>query len=245
MKRTVLAGLVAATLVANYASAADLPRKAPLPAPVPAPVYAWTGCYIGGNVGWARAETEVSFVGLGADFNRSADGFAGGGQIGCDYQFASNWVIGIQGMVDATSIEAERVSVLFPLNTIHARVRGFATITGRIGYTITPSFLLYGKFGWGGYRTRLTVNNTVTGVELANASRTQTGLDLGIGGEWMFTPNWSLWIEWDRIFPQDRTFFFPNLGGGTTAEVRREFDKVLVGINWRFGGAAAPVAARY
>ncbi len=26
--------------------------------------------------------------------------FIGGGQIGCDYQFASNWVIGIQGMYD-------------------------------------------------------------------------------------------------------------------------------------------------
>jgi outer membrane immunogenic protein len=63
---------------------------------VPAPVYAWTGCYIGGNVGWARAKTEVSFDGVG-DFSRSADGFAGGGQIGCDYQFATNWVIGIQG----------------------------------------------------------------------------------------------------------------------------------------------------
>ena len=242
MKCTVLAGLAAATLVANYASAADIPRKAP-PPPVPAPVYAWTGCYIGGNVGWARAKTEVSFDGVG-DFSRSADGFAGGGQIGCDYQFASNWVIGIQGLLDATSIEADRASVLFPGATIHAKVRGFATLTGRIGYTITPSFLLYGKFGWGGYRTRLTVNDAA-GVELANASRTQSGLDVGVGGEWMFTPNWTLWIEWDRIFPQDKTFFFPNLGGGTSAEVRREFDKVLVGINWRFGGAAAPVAARY
>ena len=35
-----------------------------------------------------------------------------------------------------------------------------------------------------------------------------------------------------------------NIGGGTNAEVRRELDKVLVGVNWRFGGAA-PIAARY
>src|SRR5688572_20712353 len=189
MKRTVLAGLAAATLVANYASAADLPVKAPPPAP--APVYAWTGCYIGGNVGWARAKTEVTFDGLD-DFSRSADGFAGGGQVGCDYQFASNWVIGVQGMVDATSIEVDRVSVLFPANTIHAKVRGFATVTGRIGYTFTPAFLFYGKFGWGGYRTRLTVNDTVTGAELASASRTQSGFDVGVGAEWMFTRNWSL-----------------------------------------------------
>ena len=241
MKRTVLAGLAAATLVATNAFAADMPVKAPPRVAAPAPVYAWTGCYIGANVGWARAKTEVTFAGFD-DFSRSADGIAGGGQIGCDYQFASNWVIGIQGMVDATGIEADRVSVAFPFATFHAKVRGFATLTGRIGYTITPSFLLYGKFGWGGYRTRLTLTDTVTGFEYGNASRTQSGLDLGIGGEWMFAPNWSLWIEWDRIFPQDKTFFFPGLGA--SAEVRRELDKVLVGVNWRFGGAA-PIAARY
>jgi hypothetical protein len=32
---------------------------------------------------------------------------------------------------------------------------------------------------------------------------------------------------------------------GFTDNIHRDFDKVLVGINWRFGGASAPVAARY
>jgi outer membrane immunogenic protein len=244
MNRTFLAGLAAATLVANYASAADLPRKAPPPM-VAAPVYAWTGCYIGGNVGWARVKAEVKFNGLD-EFSRSQDGFAGGGQFGCDYQFASNWVVGVQAMFDWTDIKADRVSRLFPADTIHAKVRGFGTVTGRLGYVVAPQFLLYTKFGWGAYRTRFTVDNTVTGVELASASRTQSGFDVGVGGEWMIAPNWSLWVEWDHIFAQDKTFFFPNLGaGGTTAELRREFDKVLVGVNWRFGGVSAPVAARY
>jgi len=33
--------------------------------------------------------------------------------------------------------------------------------------------------------------------------------------------------------------------GGTRAEVRPHFDKVLVGVNWRFGGVASPVRAAY
>ena len=71
-------------------------------------------------------------------------------------------------------------------------------------------------------------------MELASANRRQNGFDVGVGGEWMISPNWSLWIEWDHIFAQDKTFFFPNLGPvGTTAEVRRDLDKVLVGFNWR------------
>jgi len=243
MNRTILAGLAAATMVATYASAADMPVKAP--PPVPAPVYAWTGCYIGGNVGWARAKVEATFNGVG-DFDRHTDGFAGGGQVGCDYQFASNWVIGAQFLLDWTNREESRVSVLFPADTIHARMRGFGTATGRLGYAFGPSFLFYGKFGWGGYRTNFTVTNTATGVELANGSRTQSGFDLGVGGEWMITRNWSLWVEWDHIFAQNKTFFFPNLpANGRTVEIRREFDKVLVGLNWRFGALGAPVAARY
>ena len=240
MKRSILIGLAAATMVANYASAADLPVKAPPPAP--APVYAWTGCYIGGNVGWARVKAEATFNNVG-DFDRHVDGFAGGGQVGCDYQFASNWVIGAQFLLDWTNIEASRASVLFPGDTINARVRGFGTLTGRLGYAFSPSFLFYGKFGWGAYRTNFTVVNAA-GVELGNGDRTQSGFDLGVGGEWMFARNWSLWIEWDHIFAQNKTFFFPNLpANGRTVEIRREFDKVLVGLNWRFG--SGPVVARY
>jgi outer membrane immunogenic protein len=108
----------------------------------------------------------------------------------------------------------------------------FATFTGRFGYAITPAFLFYGKVGWGSYRTSLTAINTVNGVGLGGGGRTQSGLDAGVGGEWMFAPNWSLWIEWDHIFADDKTVFFRNLAGGTTANVRRDFDKVLVGLNW-------------
>ena len=236
MGKILLSSMALAALTVGPALAADLPVKAP--PPPPPPVYTWTGCYIGGNIGWAQVETRVSFDGE-RDFSRSADGFAGGGQIGCDYQFASNWVIGIQGLIDGTSIDASRESVLFPGNTFHAKVDWFGTITGRLGFTITPAFLLYGKFGWGSYKSSLTLNDTVTGVQLGSASRTQSGFDLGVGGEWMFAPNWSLWIEWDHIFPQDKTVFFPLLDA--TANVRRDFDKVLVGINWRFGGGSRSV----
>lgn len=246
MKSHSLIAIVAAVSALSSASvyAADLPRKAPPPPVAVAPVYAWTGCYIGGNVGWARVKTEVKFNGFD-EFDRSADGFAAGGQIGCDYQFASNWVVGVQFLADWTDIEASRTSLLFPANTVHAKLRGFGTLTGRLGYVVAPQFLLYGKFGWGAYSTRFSVENAA-GVELASANRRQSGFDVGVGGEWMIAPNWSLWVEWDHIFAQDKTFFFPNLGAaGTTAEIRRDLDKVLVGFNWRWGGAAAPVAARY
>ena len=115
-------------------------------------------------------------------------------------------------MFDGTDISASRVSTLLLAtgDTFHAKVDWFGTVTGRLGYLISPSFLLYGKFGWGEYRARLTVNNTLTGAELGSASRNQSGFDAGVGVEWMFAPNWTLWAEWDHIFADDKTVFFPN-----------------------------------
>jgi len=78
--------LLAASFTAVTASAADLPRRAPAPAPVYAPVASWTGCYIGGNLGGAWGSREITTsVGTISGSNDSAR-FAGGGQIGCDYQ---------------------------------------------------------------------------------------------------------------------------------------------------------------
>ena len=48
MRRTTL-GIVGAFCIASFASAADLPVKAPI-MPV-TPVYSWTGFYLGGHVG--------------------------------------------------------------------------------------------------------------------------------------------------------------------------------------------------
>src|ERR1700758_468876 len=109
MKKMILAGVALGALLASPALAADLPPqvyKAPLPPP---PVYIWTGCYIGANIGWAQAKNRVLLDGV-EDFSGSIDGFAGGGQVGCDYQFASNWVVGIQGLFDGTGIDSSRVS---------------------------------------------------------------------------------------------------------------------------------------
>jgi len=240
MHKAILAGLAVTTLMTNFAYAADMPVKA-RPVLPPPPVATWTGCYLGGNVGWARAETKLLFNGVD-DFGRSADGIAGGGQLGCDYQFASNWVFGIQGMFDGTSIGVSRPSVRFPANTIHADVNWFGTVTARLGYAFSPSFLFYSKVGWGTYETELTLVNNLTGGELSGGGKNRSGLDVGVGGEWMFTPNFSLFVEWDHIFVKDQGVFFATLGpGGTPAEIRRDFDKVLVGFNWRFGGFGSPV----
>jgi outer membrane immunogenic protein len=238
MNKILYASLAIAALVATPALAADLPvRKAPVA--MPAPIYTWTGCYIGGNVGWGRTETRITDLEGFDDGRHTADGIVGGGQVGCDYQFASNWVIGVQGLFDAAGFSGRHVSPAEEDETFRSRTRWFATVTGRLGFLATPSLLLYGKAGWGWVNQRLTLtdpNGTVFTADNSNFN----GPDVGAGFEYLLTPNWSLWVEWDHIFARDKTV---NFVGFEPERVRRDFDKVLVGLNWRFG--ASPVRAAY
>jgi outer membrane immunogenic protein len=236
MVRSIVAFAFSA-LAATSAIAADL---RPLLPPPPAPVYLWTGCYLGGNIGWAQASAHFEDR-LGVDDGRlSNSGFAGGGQIGCDYQFASNWVFGIQGLIDGANINNSRVSILVPAFTLHSDVNWFATITARLGYLVTPTSMLYLKGGWGTVNQSFAVTRTVDNFLIATADRHASGGDLGVGLEWMFTPNWTFSVEWDHIFVDHSSIEFAS----HFDTIHRDFDKVLFGINWRFGGPG-PVAARY
>ena len=106
----ILLAAAAIGMAASQASAADLPRKAPLaPLPPPPPPYVWTGCYIGANAGAAFAHIDVTDVFTGGSGSRTSEtSFAGGGQIGCDYQFYNSWVVGIRNMFDGTDIHRNR-----------------------------------------------------------------------------------------------------------------------------------------
>ena len=90
----------------------------------------WTGCYLGGNIGagWDRFNAgEVGFAGVATPFldykSNTGSGLIGGGQIGCDYQFASNWVIGIQGKADFGDINSSNLVAAFPGGSAGLQVR--------------------------------------------------------------------------------------------------------------------------
>src|SRR3954453_24017771 len=115
MKKLLL--LSSALVVGGQAMAADLPVKAP---PVAAAVpYSWTGCHVGGHVGagWDRSTYSdpgtfvpgfgsiQNFAPAGASFSGHGDAaFLGGAQAGCDYKFASRWVIGVGGDFSWTNL---------------------------------------------------------------------------------------------------------------------------------------------
>jgi len=96
MRQIFFAAAIVALVAATPSFGADLPVKAP-PAIAAAPVlFSWTGCYVGGHVGSVVSEDRTTNV-LGNSIGFSSTGFVGGGQIGCDYQFAAGWVAGVEG----------------------------------------------------------------------------------------------------------------------------------------------------
>jgi len=126
--------------------AADLRVKAPAMSPAQC---SWTGCHIGGAL---SNDTTTSVFGVSTSHNSS--GFVGGGQIGCDYQFAPGWVLEVEGRAAWTGLKSSSAgSVKFPAAgvTVPAQFTVsndfLASATTRLGYSFVDRRLFYVKGG--------------------------------------------------------------------------------------------------
>jgi outer membrane immunogenic protein len=155
----------------------------------------------------------------------NSGGVVGGGQIGYNYQFGANFLVGIEADIQGTSIGG------------FEKLPWFGTVRGRAGYLIMPTLLVYGTggFAYGGVQG-----------PFGNFSNTRTGWTAGGGVEWMFMPNWSAKVEY---------LFADLSSGGTTGPFgfftfgthdHPQFNVVRAGVNYHFNwGAPAPVVASY
>ena len=99
MKKSLLASVsLGALALATGAQAADIAARPAYKAPVMAPApWSWAGFYVGGNVGFAHARTEIdspNYVLSSAISTHS--GVIGGLQAGYNWQLNS-FVVGLEG----------------------------------------------------------------------------------------------------------------------------------------------------
>jgi outer membrane immunogenic protein len=227
MRKSLLIGICASALVAAPAFAADLPARA-RPAPVaPVPVFSWTGFYIGANIGGAWSHSTLTDNVTGASFSANNSGFIGGGQFGYNWQVDRNWVLGIEGDIDGTTINKTSNGVPTAIGTLQGSLSTdwIATLAGRIGYTV-DNWMFYAKGGGAWVQDSATLSNLTTGAS-ASASNTSSGWMAGAGVEWAFAGPWSAKIEYNHIGLDNQSLSSLNLS--------RDIDLVKVGVNYRFG----------
>ena len=256
------------------ASAADLPVKArPYVAP---PVFSWTGCYAGGHVGWGwgRQNTSNDFVSFttstvtNASGRVDSSGAVFGGQVGCDYQFAGGWVLGVQGSISATNIWGSNVDPrgaaldsegFFATDSDRinrVKTDWIADATVRLGYAFGQQ-LFYVKGGGAWARNRWDLTDTLTGLPFGERLETRTGWTVGVGYEWAwaFAPGWTSFIEYNHYdfgtrnlnSIDDATGANPPFRGNQSLrfDVKQTIEIAKVGVNYRFNLGKSPVVARY
>jgi outer membrane immunogenic protein len=220
---------------------------------VPVRVFSWTGCYIGGNIGYGWGRDTVSIPNLGEttgvpelaglslpSVTGNTKGVLGGGQVGCNYQFAPNWVIGIEGDGEAANIKGDvtdSVSFTNPFaatvsGTAHAQTDWIASVTGRLGWT-SDRVMLYAQGGaaWAGDKYSADLPAFDEHIE---TSVTRPGWTVGGGVEWAFWDNWSAKVEYTRNLTLPGTILrVAEVVPGVN--IKETIQTVKFGINYRFG----------
>jgi outer membrane immunogenic protein len=248
----------------TLASAADMRMPAKAPPIAPPPIWSWTGFYIGAHAGYGfGADDNVETTGqapgnianvLGGarpgSVSLDRNGFIGGGQIGYNWQFAPNWLFGIEADISYTDFQESVTVTTFPLvgpgtlaNTFESRVDWLGTVRGRLGYVFDRT-LIYatGGLAYGDVRNSVDFFGPAGQLQFTGStSNIETGFTVGGGIEHAFAPNWTVkgeYLYYDLGSNTVNVAVIPGSGGGgtgynTTFENNGHIGRV--GLNYKFG----------
>lgn len=162
-------------------------------------------------------------IGSGLRFRTPGNSFVGGLQVGFNWQASNGLVLGLetdaQGFsnvmtkrTNATIINADDgLGGSIPLGTIATGMRSLdflGTLRARVGFLVTPTFLLYGTggFAYGSIRASYSVTqalyadnvlfNAASWGGQSSFATMRAGWTLGLGAEWMVYPGVTLKTEY-------------------------------------------------
>jgi outer membrane immunogenic protein len=260
MQRT--AFVAAAALVATFAQGARAADMSVTPFARLAPVvvgYNWQGYYVGANIGWSGAQSNISWspnpnafgdagpITSAANNRLTSNGAAGGLQTGYNWQWG-NVVAGVEGDINFLRNNVNLTIAPIP-GTIpgtalseSSRLSWLLTVRPRVGYA-WDNWLFYVTGGWAlgkaVFSDGLTASN---GAVMGNTmSRELSGWTVGAGVEYGLVSGWTLKAE----------YLYTNLGsaavlmgpligvpGGSTVGTNHTMTDQMarIGFNFRFGG---------
>jgi len=265
MKKLVLA-LTAAAAFTGSAIAADLPARTYSKAPAPvAPAYNWTGFYIfgGGGGGLWNADSNAinpTFGLVSRDQRLGGSGWFGTVGIGYDWQFNSNWVVGLFGDGQFGDIRGSISDLSDPFFNAEGRekLRTSYAAGVRLGYLVAPNVLSYVNGGYSGSEwsgANFTSVFGATPVIFTTPSFHRNGWFIGGGVEnslnifGIAAPGWFMKTEYraayyDRItLPETLT---PGFAGPTadTVTFKPWVQTISTSLVYRFNWTG-PVVAKY
>lgn len=260
MIRKVLLSSVAIAAFAAPVLAADLPARAPAPAPVyAAPVFSWTGFYVGVNGGYAGDKFRYPFGGdirgrpYAGKATVNSSGFLGGVTAGYNYQFARNWVVGIEADYDWGNVEG-KVGLTAAVGPFAAGLKAgsqldnLGTVRARLGYSFDRA-LVYATGGWAYGQVKSSLTAGIVGVGGIGLSKTvdANGWTVGAGIEYALTNNFSLKTEYLYVDLGKDNLYTADYGrlGSARLDVDTRAHIVRAGLNYRFDWGSAPVVAKY
>lgn len=234
-----VAALVALTAMSTSAYAVEAVKPAP-------EQFSWTGCHIGLQAGvgaahntWAdtpAGDGNIDAVGAG-QANTDMSGGLVGGQVGCDWQTASNWVFGAEAAFAAADITGTNQDQFNSTWTLRSQIDGLGAVTGRAGWA-AGNVLVYGRAGVAFELNDFNIQNT--GTNLGSPSTTRFGWTVGPGVEWAFAPHFSIFMEGDYYsFGDDNVHFSGSaFGAGANApfdvKTSQSVESLKFGLNYRF-----------
>lgn len=199
----------------SAANAADVIDETPVApeAMETAPIASWMGPYVGvqGGYGFAGRAKDTTF---GNSMN--TDGFVGGGFAGYNYDTGTGIVAGIEGDLGYSGVKGSNAGT-----EVKSGLDG--SIRARLGYTVTPTILLYGTAGGAGRN----VSVTEGGVKDSN---TALGWTAGVGADVKITQNIFGRAEY-RYSDYGSDVY--NTGGGARS-VDSSDNKILFGVGVNF-----------
>jgi outer membrane immunogenic protein len=240
------------------ALAADLPMKSE--APYVEPRFSWTGCYVGGHLGGgmgSKAMTDPvqlvqdSLIAPGTTtgvttVTTSPTGAVIGGEIGCDYQFSSNVVMGIEGTASGTTMRGSAMvglpaGVPGDVALVQANNDFLASVTGRIGYAF-DNILIYGRGGFAVAGDKYDVSGgtfNAGGPFHFQGADNRYGYVVGGGLDWAFTRHWSANVEYDYYGFGNGNILMTDQFSGLTGvvNVKQSVQVIKVGFNFHIGGS--------
>jgi opacity protein-like surface antigen len=229
-------GAVAFFTASLAAFAADVDR----PAPMTMPIYNWTGFYIGVNIGGAWASGTLTDNLTGVSFPGNHSTAMGGGTAGYNWQVSPNFVLGIEGTFDGTTVGNTGITsntVVIPIHGIPTAIQGsigtdwIATLAARFGIALNNT-LYYAKAGGGWADNSASVTNMLTAASVSTSSTT-SGWLVGGGIEYGVTANWTLKAEYDYLGLSSWTKSGPLLPGDTFT-ISRQINTFMIGANYKF-----------